>query len=148
MNDKGKKILEQIRYATISTIDETGAPWAAPVWYVFDEDYNIYYWSPTEAQHSKNIGTNPNVYVTVFDSTLPEGEGIGLYLRASVGEVPEDELDYAIERYNSSTKVFKLDRENCTGNAPTRIYKAVTKEGWTNDGITKDGFYIDKRVSI
>ncbi len=148
MNDKGKKILEKIRYATISTVDETGAPWAAPVWYVFDDNFDIYWWSPLEAQHSRNISNNPNIYVTVFDSTLPEGEGVGLYLRARAGEISDDELNAAIERYNNSTKIFKLDRENCTGSAPTRIYKAVTKEGWTNDGVTKDGFYIDKRVSL
>jgi uncharacterized protein YhbP (UPF0306 family) len=148
MNDKGKKILEKIRYATISTVDETGAPWAAPVWYVFDDNFDIYWWSPLETQHSKNICNNPNIYVTVFDSTLPEGEGVGLYLRARAGEISDDELNAAIERYNNSTKIFKLDRENCTGSAPTRIYKAVTKEGWTNDGVTKDGFYIDKRVSL
>lgn len=148
MNDKGKKILETIRYATISTVDETGAPWAAPVWYVFDDNFDIYWWSPLEAQHSKNISNNPNIYATVFDSTLPEGEGVGLYLRARAGEISDDELDAAIERYNNSTKIFKLNRENCTGSAPTRIYKAVTREGWTNDGVTKDGFYIDKRVSL
>lgn len=148
MNDKGKNILEKIRYATVSTVDETGAPWAAPVWYVFDDNLDIYWWSPTEAQHSKNINTNPNIYVTVFDSTLPEGEGVGLYLRAYASEISDDELNVAIERYNSSTKIFKLDRENCTGSAPTRIYKAVTKEGWTNDGVTKNGFYVDKRVSL
>jgi uncharacterized protein YhbP (UPF0306 family) len=148
MSDKSNEILTKIRYATISTIDEAGKPWAAPVWYVFDEDYNIYWWSPTEAQHSRNISANPTVYVTIFDSTLPEGEGVGLYLRASAGEVSEAELNDAIERYNNSTKIFKLSRENCMGSAPTRIYKAVTKEGWTNDGVTKDGFYIDKRIAL
>jgi len=148
MNDKGKKILKQIRYATLSTVDETGAPWAAPVWYVFDDNFDIYWWSPTEAQHSKNININPNIYVTIFNSALPEGEGIGLYLRVRASEVSEGELDAAIELYNSSTKIFKLDRENCTGSAPTKIYKAVTKEGWTNDGVTKEGFYIDKRLAL
>ncbi|HMS50634.1 MAG TPA: pyridoxamine 5'-phosphate oxidase family protein [Candidatus Saccharibacteria bacterium] len=148
MNEKGKKILEQIRYATISTVDENGAPWAAPVWYVFDDNFDIYWWSPLETQHSKNISANPNIYVTIFDSTLPEGEGVGLYLRAQASVISDEELSPAIERYNNSTNVFKLDRDNCTGSAPTRIYKAVTKEGWTNDGVAKDGFYIDKRVSL
>lgn len=148
MNDKGKEILKKIRYATISTVDVTGEPWAAPVWYVFDDNLDIYWWSPLDTQHSKNISQNPNIYVTIFDSTLPEGEGVGLYLRARASEISEDELDSAIERYNESTTVFKLDRENCTGDAPTRIYKAVTREGWTNDGETKDGFYIDKRVKL
>jgi nitroimidazol reductase NimA-like FMN-containing flavoprotein (pyridoxamine 5'-phosphate oxidase superfamily) len=148
MSDKGKEILKQIRYATLSTVDETGAPWAAPVWYVCDDNFDIYWWSPTEAQHSKNINSNPNIYVTIFDSTLPEGEGVGLYLRAQASEISDGELDAAIERYNNSTKIFKLDKANCTANAPTRIYKALIEESWTNDGVSQDGFYIDKRVSL
>ncbi|MFO0920241.1 MAG: pyridoxamine 5'-phosphate oxidase family protein [Candidatus Saccharimonadales bacterium] len=148
MTVTGKKILEKIRYATISSVDESGTPWAAPVWYVFDEDHNVYWWSPVATQHSKNISNNPNVYITIFDTTVPEGEGVGLYLRAQASEITDEELDSAIERYNKSTAVFKLDRENCTGKAPTRIYKAVTKEVWTNDGETKDGFYIDKRINL
>ncbi len=148
MTETGKKILEKLRYATISTVDATGASWAAPVWYVFDEKLDIYWWSPQESQHSKNIAVNPNIYITIFDSTLPEGEGIGLYLRAQAVVLDEKELDFAIKLYNKSTEIFKLNLGNCTGNAPTRLYKAVIKEGWTNDGVTKDGFYIDKRVSL
>lgn len=148
MNEKVKTLLQTIRYATISTIDSDGKPWTAPVWYVFDEDHNIYWWSPTEAQHSKNIAGNAGVYITVFDSTAPEGDGFGLYMRAEAEVVVDDELDSAISLYNQSTKIFKLDRENCTGNAPTRIYKATVTQRWINDGIEQNGFYIDRRVSL
>lgn len=91
MTDKSKNILETIRYATISSVDNKNRPWAAPVWYVFDEDYNIYWWSPIDSQHSKNIEYNSNIYITVFDSTAPEGDGFGLYMRAEAGVVADDE---------------------------------------------------------
>jgi len=148
MTERAKKILATIRYATISSVDENGKPWAAPVWYVFDEDHNIYWWSPTEAQHSKNIADNPDVYITVFDSTAPEGDGFGLYMRAEANEVDDSDLDLAIDLYNRSTKLFKLNRNNCTGNAPTRIYKAIVKQRWVNDSLERDGFYIDKRDAV
>ena len=141
------KILETIRYATIATVDNDGKPWAAPVWYVYDNE-NIYWWSPIETQHSKNIAQNTEVYITVFDSTAPEGEGTGLYFRANATELSDDELNKAIQLYNDSTSIFKLDKNNCTGSAPTRMYKAVIKEAWKNDGIEREGFYIDKRVSL
>jgi len=147
MNDKGKKVLEQIRYATISTIDGTSTPWAAPVWYVFDKDA-IYWWSPVDSQHSKNIDLNSNVYITIFDSTAPEGDGFGLYLKAEARQVNEDELETVIALYNASTKIFKLNRENCSGSAPTRVYKATIAQRWVNDGNEQDGFYIDQRVSL
>ena len=147
MDSASQNILETIRYATISTVDTDGKPWAAPVWYVCDND-NIYWWSPIETQHSKNIIQNPEIYVTVFDSTAPEGEGSGLYFRADATELADDELDKAMEIYNNSTTIFKLDKNNCMGSAPTRMYKAVIKEAWKNDGIEREGYYVDKRVSL
>lgn len=147
MNETVKQILDNIRYATISTVDSTGKPWAAPVWYVYDNE-NIYWWSPVETQHSKNIAQSSEVYITVFDSTAPEGEGAGLYFRANATELSDDELNKAIRLYNDSISIFKLDKNNCTGSAPTRMYKAVIKEAWRNDGIEREGFYVDIRVSL
>jgi predicted pyridoxine 5'-phosphate oxidase superfamily flavin-nucleotide-binding protein len=148
MNEKVKTLFQSIRYATISTIDKDGKPWAAPVWYVSDIDNTIYWWSPLDAQHSKNIAHNPDIYITIFDSTAPEGDGFGLYLQAEARITTDNELDLAISLYNQTTKIFKLNRENCTGNAPTRIYKATVSQRWVNDGIEQDGFYIDQRVQL
>ena len=44
--------------------------------------------------------------------------------------------------------MLKFNLENCTGNAPTRMYKATVSRRWVNDGIEKNGFYVDKRVQI
>ena len=147
MNEKVEKLLQTIHYATISSVDSGGQPWAAPVWYVLDDNH-VYWWSPIEARHSKNIANNPKIYITIFDSTAPEGEGFGLYMRAEAGVLTDDELDSAIDLYNQSTKIFKLNRENCTGNAPTRIYKATVSQRWVNDSIEQDGFYTDQRTQV
>ena len=37
-----KNILENIRYATISSVDPEGRPWGAPVWYVFGKKFKYY----------------------------------------------------------------------------------------------------------
>lgn len=93
MNEVVRKILNSSRYATISTVDADGNPWAAPAWYVRDENMNVYWWSPIESHHSKNIEPNPNVYVTIFDSAAPEGYGLGLYIRAVASSIDDDELE-------------------------------------------------------
>lgn len=148
MNEKIKLILASTRYATISTVGEDGQPWAAPVWYVSDDRLNIYWWSPTESQHSKNISANPKVYITIFDSTIPEGEGLGLYIRGHASTVDENELDEIISLYNSSTEKFKMSHDNCSTDAPTRLYKLIPYEMWINSGLERDGFYIDTREKI
>ena len=142
------KILSEHRYLTVSTVDNEGNPWASPVWYVTDENDNYYWWSPVTSQHSRNIENNPSVYITIFNPQLPEGEGLGLYIKATACKLPDNELDKIIELYNSTTKKFKMTRENCSGEAPTRLYKAIPSETWYNDGIETDGYYTDVRQAI
>lgn len=148
MNDQISKILSSTRYATISTVDVDGNPWAAPVWYVVDDALNMYWWSPLESQHSLNIQNNNSVFITLFDSSAVEGEGLGLYIRSTVTEVPDSEIDTALELYNSSFMIIKIEHGECTGDAPTRLYKASPKQFWVNRGKEVGDFYIDYRESI
>jgi uncharacterized protein YhbP (UPF0306 family) len=148
MNEKVNEILSGTRYATISTVDKNGKAWAAPVWYTFDDQHTLYWWSSQDSQHSQNIYRNNEIYITIFNSRASEGEGVGLYIRASAKEVPNGELDKAIEIYNESTAQFKLSRENTTGNAPTRLYQAIVVTLQINDGEEINGFYRDIRRDV
>lgn len=145
MTELVKEIFSNIRYATISTADESGNAWAAPVWYVTDDGHNLYWWSSLNSQHSKNIERDSGVYITIFDSTAPEGSGVGLYIRAKVREVQGDKLNEITRLYNSSTTQFKLSPHNTTGKAPTRLYQAIPESIQINDSLETDGFYYDVR---
>ena len=148
MHEEIEKVLDTVRYATISTVDKNGQPWAAPVWYVYDKEKILYWWSSTASQHSINIKNNPNVYITIFDSNVKEGDGFGLYIRADACVISEDELESVSELYNTSTSVFKLDISDSRGDAPTRFYKAVPKEMWVNRGKEVGEFYEDYREKL
>ena len=143
-----EKILRDNRYMTVSTVDQDGMPWAAPVWYAHDNNGNFYWWSPIESQHSRNIKNNSNVYLTIFNSKAAEGDGLGLYIQATATELPKEELDAIIELYNSTTSIFKMSRLNCSGDAPTRLYKAIPSKIWHNDGLERDEHYTDIRKAL
>lgn len=148
-NEKAKQILDSNRYATIATVDGNGLPWAAPVWYVVDEYKNIYWWSPVASRHSLNIKNNSQCYITIFDSTLPEGEGIGLYMRSIATELDNvDEINEVIGLYNSTTNIFNLELDNCFGEAPTRLYRAVPSSIWINGDSEINGQYVDIRKEL
>ena len=142
------KILKSVRYATISTVNKSALPWASPVWYVFDSNLNIYWWSPIDSVHSQNIDNQHEVFITIFDSTMPEGKGIGVYMKAKARELPTEDLERVIGMYNSSTEIYKLDMKNCSGNAPTRLYMATPNQLWLNDGVTKNSYWVDIRKEI
>ncbi len=52
---------------TIATFGD--APWAAAVYFVMDSDLNIYFISSPDTIHCQNITLNPNVAITITDSS-------------------------------------------------------------------------------
>ena len=123
---RAKEILSNIRYVTIATASKEAEPWGTPVLAVFDEQYNCYWTSLSNTQHSKNIQENPRVYLTCFDSTVLPGNGGGVYIKARAEEmtIPVDiaraaELLYA----RKNKEVRKADE--FLGDSLKRMYKAT-----------------------
>ena len=78
---RAKSEIERIFYITIATSNKKGEPWNSPVYSVFDKDYNFFWVSWSENQHSKNIRENESVFIVIYDSTSPEGTGFGVYMK-------------------------------------------------------------------
>lgn len=142
-------LLRRIPYATIATVCPEGQPWNSPVVGRFDADMNLYWVSWKENQHSRNIAVNPRIFVVVYDSQVPEGQGEGLYLQMrahAISDTPE--LEQAQQVYDLS--FFKHDavHERFLGDCPQRIYKAVPERIWFNVDGQQQGHFVDKRREI
>ena len=87
MNDKAKEIIEKVIYITLATVDKSGQPWNTPLFSAYDKSYNFYWGSSRESQHSKNIMSNNKVFIVVYDSTVPAGQGDGVYIKAQASEI-------------------------------------------------------------
>lgn len=106
MNDNSKQdflrgLLERNRYLVLSTTD--GArPWIAPLEYMIDDDLNLYFFSPVDTRHIRDIEKNNQVAVAVFDQAQPEyGSDLstrlnGVQMEATVRKVPPEEYSEAI----------------------------------------------------
>jgi general stress protein 26 len=145
-NNAAKKIIEEIKYLTVATVDENGQPWSTPLAGFHDSEYNFYWASWSENQHSKNIRSNRKVFITIYDSTPPDGPTEGVYIIAEAIELADE------TEINQSALVFKGDKYNpsdgkyYTGDYPRRIYKAIPKKIWTNSDGNINGNFIDVRV--
>ena len=146
--DSIEKIIKSVLYCTLATVSEDGSPWGTPVFFVADENMNLYWWSDEQAQHSRNIAKNPKVFITVFDSSLPESQAKGVYISALAEPVSGDDLPRIIDLYNSKAKDFELTTKNTIGNAPTRLYKATPEKKWTNSSGQRNEMYIDIREEV
>lgn len=89
-----KEILRRIHYINIATVNEDGSPWNTAVSASHDEELNFYWGSSSNNVHSQNIRRDARVFVTIYDSTAPEGTGEGLYLQGVAEELgPEEGTD-------------------------------------------------------
>lgn len=146
-----QQLLQATRYATIATADKSGKPWNTPVFCAYDEHGCIYWSSHPDSVHSQNIAANPQVCIVIFNSNAAEGEGLGLYIDATVEMVSDGEQIAAALTLlgNRRGKPFEHP-EKFVGSGPQRIYKATPQKMWTNDADQDaDGDFIrDYREEI
>lgn len=146
-NNRAKEILQKIIYATIATAGKDGKPWNSPVRHVYDDELNVYWFSDKENQHSKNVRDNEDVFIVVYDSTVPEGDGEGVYIQAKAVELNDPEEIRLARRIKKGVDMDAPD--DFMGDAVRRVYKAVPQRVWMNDAEVTDGVFIrDYKVEI
>ena len=64
-----KEVLNYLKnYKLMSLGTYYKEPWAASVYYLFDEEFNFYFLGSPNTIHCKNIAKNPKVSITIADS--------------------------------------------------------------------------------
>lgn len=147
--ENAKRIIEKIQYITIATTSKDGSPWNSPVWCAYDDNYNFYWASWKENRHSQNIRNNSKVVLVIYDSTVPQGTGFGVYFEAEAHELTDEkEIQAAIDlMYKRKNKAPRKATE-FLGDYPRRVYKAVPRKVWVNSEGDINGNYIDIRKEI
>lgn len=151
LSKRAKEIISEILYITIATSSKEGQPWNTPVYSAYDGNYNFYWASWKDSQHSKNINENPNVFLVIYNSTVPEGQGEGVYIKARAEELTdEQEIKRALAtlyvRKNQDPE--KRSSQEFLGDYPRRVYKAVPEKVWVNSDGQVNGNFVDTRVEI
>lgn len=152
LSKRAKEIINKILYITIATVSKDGQPWNSPVYSTFDENYNFYWNSWKENQHSKNIALNNNIFIVIYDSTVPEGTGEGVYVQAKAEMVTDkNEMKRALEilqkrKKRPSSKLRSINE--FMGEYPRRVYKAVPQKFWMNTDSDVNGNFIDTREEV
>jgi hypothetical protein len=147
--EKAKEIISKLLYITVATATPNGLPWNSPVFAAFDENYTFYWTSWPGTQHSQNITANPHVFLVIYDSTVPQGQGEGVYIQANALEVTDIKdiqrgSDILYARKGKPTR----DAKEFLGDSPRRMYKAVPEKAWVNLDIDVKNSFIDTRKEI
>lgn len=149
LTEKAKNIIHKILYITIATSNKKGEPWNSPVYSAFDENYNFYWVSWKDSQHSKNIKENNQIFIVIYDSRVPEGTGEGVYIKAKAYELSDvKEMSHALSCLDGRVNKKPHSPEQFVSNMPRRIYKAIPEKVWMNVDGDVNGEYVDKRVEV
>lgn len=122
-----------------------------PVYSAYDGNYNFYWASYVENQHSKNIRENENVFIVIYDSTVPEGTGFGVYMKGKAYQLGIKNIGEIIKAlkllYGRKSKKPRKPEEFLRL-LPRRIFKFVPERVWVNSEGEIKGNYIDTRIDI
>ena len=95
-----RAIIDANLYMTLATADESGRPWASPVYFAVD-DYREFIWvSRPESTHSRNLEVRPELGIAIFDSRVPINTGQGVYVSAVARELTGPDAERAIEIFS------------------------------------------------
>jgi nitroimidazol reductase NimA-like FMN-containing flavoprotein (pyridoxamine 5'-phosphate oxidase superfamily) len=64
--------LRRQRVAVVATVSAKGKPFAAPVFYNVDNNFNFYFFTKDESQKYLNLKENNTVAITIFTESSPQ----------------------------------------------------------------------------
>jgi len=129
--DAARRIVDANSYLVLATVDESGHPWATPVWFAAVGREQFIWVSRTEARHSQNIARSSAVGIVIFDSSVPAGQAEAAYFEAHAAEVTDDERAQALGAYTTGSLAHGLrawTEQDITGDSPYRLYRATVSD--------------------
>ena len=131
-----KAIIDSNMYMVLGTADETGEPWATPVYYA-SAGFTEFYWvSSPEVRHSRNIAVRSRISIVIFNSQAVIGTGQGVYMSATAEHLAGSDLDRGIELFSRTSLGHgghEWKREDVQAPALYRLYRATAVEHWILD---------------
>lgn len=125
-----QNIISSNVYLTLATADRE--PWAAPLFYCTDDEYNFYFISQLDSLHTQHILKNPRVAFAIFDSHQKEGEGNGVQGSGQV-KLLENEAEIIEALKYFQTDFIELNVEDLKSTAAYRLFKLTPEHFYIRD---------------
>lgn len=146
---KAKEILANTPYLVVASVDKDGLPNNSPMFSAYDEQYNFFWNSQLNSKHSENIRNNLNVFCVVFNSSVKEGDGMGVYMKGKSFELNDkEETKYAMKIFYTKKGKDPKSEELYLGDSPRRFYKFVPEIFYINTYEKVNGLPVDGKIEI
>ena len=131
-----REIIDRSLYMVVATADQSGQPWASPVYFA-PSGYRDFFWvSEPDATHSLNLRDRREVGIVIFDSSLPIGTGQGVYVLGVARELPAHETADGIEIFSTRSVAHggtEWSVEDVSPPARHRLYQATAEAHYVLD---------------
>jgi uncharacterized protein YhbP (UPF0306 family) len=88
--------LQNTKLMQLATANSDAQPWVCSVWFAFDDDLNLYWFSRGSRRHSKEVAANDKVAGAVVTPQAPSGAPRGLQFQGLAAKVTDtDEIAHA-----------------------------------------------------
>ena len=148
---RARSIITNNLYCTISTCSHDVYPWVSPVFFAYDEELRLYWSSAVVAKHSQNLYDNQGrAAITIFDSSVSEGTGEGVYFSGVGSELERDCLEKILKLLqNRAKKPSKRTVDDYQNNSPRRIYKFQPQQVWvTGERLAVGNQLVDTKIQL
>jgi len=120
-----RRVIDGNHYMVLGTREPDGEPRLSPVYYTPARYADLYWVSSPDAHHSRNLAAHPTVKIVIFGSTAAVGDGEAVYLDATAGEVPDEELEARCgEAFRTTAGARPFAPAELRGEAELRLYVA------------------------
>jgi nitroimidazol reductase NimA-like FMN-containing flavoprotein (pyridoxamine 5'-phosphate oxidase superfamily) len=126
-----RRVIDDNLYMTLGTSGGRDQPWVTPVYYSARAYTDFYWLSGPEADHSRNIRSQPQVSIVIFDSQAAIGSAQAVYMSAVAEEITRDELARAIEIFSRESVERgggEWTTEEVQPPAALRLYRAAATQ--------------------
>lgn len=144
MNNKQKllKFLKSLKFMSVSTYDKH--LWTAWVYYVIDDDFNLYFVSQPDTDHCKSILKNGEIACAIADSHQKvTDKKIGAQLYGTASQLTNiQQLKWMLKLWNKINpgveKIINIKNIQ-TKQIKSRVFKVVPKKiKWFNEALYKE----------
>lgn len=131
LSAKAAELIRTCHYLNVATAQDD-LPWNSPVFAVPDEHLSFYWSSWIDAVHSRNIQTNPHIFISLYDSTRPRGSNNFrcLYLQCTAQVVTDPKE--AGKAYELVYPGEPIHLEDFLDAGLKRFYRATPQKAWLN----------------
>ena len=151
-----RQIIDSNTFLSLATSNRKET-WIAPVFYAHDDFHTLYFVSSKDSVHVQHIFQNPQVAVSIFDSTQSEGNikgGInGVQIRGFASLVDKSQYEHVIGLFLK--KIFPNDLEKQSAIDPNRyegtprlIFQIHVDEIYVQDPDHWKNHRIDRRIKV